>query len=95
MSLVFFAGLFGVLTTLLWLVIGWRAMRAHERIADALSAEPARRPPRDSSRSQRKDDAPSFRQFLDEDPLAKHLDHTEQLRRYAEWKNRKHGSAGD
>jgi uncharacterized membrane protein len=25
----------GVVTTILWLVIGWRAMRAHERLADA------------------------------------------------------------
>ena len=27
--------LFGVFTTILWLVIGWRAMRAHEKIADS------------------------------------------------------------
>lgn len=29
--------LFSVVTTVLWLVIAWRAMRAHERIADAAS----------------------------------------------------------
>lgn len=28
--------LFGLATTLVWLWIGWRAMRAHERIADVL-----------------------------------------------------------
>lgn len=28
--------LFAVVTTILWLVIGWRAMRAHERIATSL-----------------------------------------------------------
>ena len=27
--------IFGIVTTILWLVIGWRAMRAHERVADA------------------------------------------------------------
>lgn len=27
--------LFGIVTTILWIIIGWRAMRAHERIADA------------------------------------------------------------
>lgn len=27
--------LFGVVTTVFWMVVGWRAMRAHERIADA------------------------------------------------------------
>ena len=26
----------GLLTTIVWIVVGWRAMRAHERIADAL-----------------------------------------------------------
>ena len=29
------AFLFGIFTTILWLVIGWRAMRAHEKIADS------------------------------------------------------------
>jgi uncharacterized membrane protein len=28
--------LYGVATTILWLSIGWRAMRAHERLADVL-----------------------------------------------------------
>lgn len=35
-----FAGLaflWGLFITILWLVIGWRAMRAHERIANALA----------------------------------------------------------
>ena len=31
-----FAILFGLASTAMWLVIGWRAMRAHERIADAV-----------------------------------------------------------
>jgi uncharacterized membrane protein len=26
---------FGIATTIFWMVVGWRAMRAHERIADA------------------------------------------------------------
>lgn len=30
------AVLWGVAVTVLWLVIGWRAMRAHERIAAAV-----------------------------------------------------------
>jgi uncharacterized membrane protein len=28
-------GILGVVSTLFWMVVGWRAMRAHERIADA------------------------------------------------------------
>jgi len=25
----------GLITTIFWMVVGWRAMRAHERLADA------------------------------------------------------------
>ncbi|MBI5364746.1 MAG: hypothetical protein HZA53_16340 [Planctomycetes bacterium] len=28
--------LVGLMTTIFWLVVGWRAMRAHEQIAEAL-----------------------------------------------------------
>lgn len=30
--------LFGAAVTIFWMWIGWRAMRAHERIADSLEA---------------------------------------------------------
>ena len=36
--------------------------------------------------------AASFREFLEEDPIAKHMDTTEQMRRFAEWKNQKIGN---
>jgi uncharacterized membrane protein YciS (DUF1049 family) len=29
------AGLFSIAMAVFWMVVGWRAMRAHERIADA------------------------------------------------------------
>ena len=31
------AFLFGIFTTILWLVIGWRAMRAHEKLANSVA----------------------------------------------------------
>ncbi|MDF3056609.1 MAG: hypothetical protein K0R17_824 [Rariglobus sp.] len=31
------SALFTLVVTILWLVIGWRAMRAHERVADNLT----------------------------------------------------------
>ena len=37
-----FAGLLGVATTIFWMVVAWRAMRAHERIADTLEGSPER-----------------------------------------------------
>ena len=35
MSFAIIAGIFGLITTILWLVIGWRAMRAHEALAES------------------------------------------------------------
>jgi hypothetical protein len=32
--------LWGMFVTIFWMVIGWRAMRAHERIAGSLSPHP-------------------------------------------------------
>ena len=31
----FFAAVLGLLTTVFWMIVAWRAMRAHERLADA------------------------------------------------------------
>ena len=44
----FLVGLFGIASAILWIIIGWRAMRAHERIADA--AEQAARKMRESEK---------------------------------------------
>lgn len=32
--LAFLTVLFGIVTTIFWMVVGWRAMRAHERLAE-------------------------------------------------------------
>ena len=32
------SSLVALMTTIFWLVVGWRAMRAHERIADSLQS---------------------------------------------------------
>ena len=42
--------LFGIASAIFWMVVGWRAMRAHERIADA--AEETARKSRESLHSQ-------------------------------------------
>ena len=36
--------LFGIIATIIWLVIGWRAMRAHEQIAGCASEWLRRQP---------------------------------------------------
>jgi len=34
-GLAILAVIVGILTAIFWMVVGWRAMRAHERLADA------------------------------------------------------------
>ncbi len=80
----------GVVVTIFWMVVGWRAMRAHERMADALTAEAASRGSsrgaRGTSRREGAREEKSFREFLQADPLARHLDSQEQMRRFHAWK---------
>jgi len=35
MSFTIIAGIIGLITTILWLIIGWRAMKAHESLAES------------------------------------------------------------
>lgn len=35
-----FSTLLAVVTAIFWMIVGWRAMRAHERIADTLERKP-------------------------------------------------------
>lgn len=37
--LVLLTSILAVVTTIFWMIVGWRAMRAHERIAQALDAK--------------------------------------------------------
>jgi hypothetical protein len=39
------AAAFGIAVSLFWMWVGWRAMRAHERIADTLQDTGGGRPP--------------------------------------------------
>jgi hypothetical protein len=79
----------GFLVTVFWMVVGWRAMRAHEKIAASLSEDVEQKSHLLRSASRRDQAKPdkTFRDFLDADPLATHLDSTEQMRRFVEWKN--------
>ncbi len=81
----------GIITTLFWMLVAWRAMRAHERIAEALSPELGRqrRASSDAIQKERRREEASFREFLEADPLAKHMESHEQMRRFAEWRRRK------
>lgn len=77
-----------ILVSIFWMVVGWRAMRAHERIADALFRSATRRAQlhRAQLHQERDQDEKSFRDFLQADPLAKHCDAAEQMRRFHSWR---------
>ena len=76
------------LVTIFWMVVGWRAMRAHEKIAASLSEDLEQKSNllRSTLKKDRNKDEKTFRDFLEADPVAKHLDSTEQMRRFVEWK---------
>jgi hypothetical protein len=79
----------GCVVTIFWMVVGWRAMRAHEKIAASLSEDVEQKSQllRSALKKDRTQGEKTFRDFLDADPVAKHLDSTEQMRRFVEWKN--------
>lgn len=81
----------GCVVTVFWMVVGWRAMRAHEKIAASLADDVDQRGHllRAAARNDKGGAEPgrSFRDFLDADPIAKHLDSNEQMRRFVQWKN--------
>jgi hypothetical protein len=45
------AVLWGLFLTIFWMIAGWRAMRAHERIADSLDRNPGVSSPGDRDAS--------------------------------------------
>lgn len=69
--------LFAFVTAVLWLVIGWRAMRAHERIAEALAALALADGGGESPLEQRREDSAArkrlYKTFLAEDPARGNL----------------------
>ena len=79
----------GCFVTIFWMVIGWRAMRAHEKISEYLSEDLEQKSLllRTNRRRDRNNESKSFRDFLEADTIAKNLDTTEQMRRFTEWKN--------
>ncbi len=86
----------GVGVTIFWMYVAWRAMRAHEKIAEALTRKSGARGPSGRTGDTRQEDAreeKTFRDFLQSDPLAKHCDAAEQMRRYQAWKARPDASA--
>lgn len=78
---------FGILSAIIWIVIGWRAMRAHERMADSV-VQHLGTLSREDTRNLRKENAAShkhYRQFLLETPDAERLPSKERHERFRDW----------
>ena len=78
---------FGILTTIIWIVIGWRAMRAHEKIAnnvtrylEGLSAGDLHNLRRENALQNK-----YYRKFILQNPGAEKLPSKERHEQFREW----------
>jgi hypothetical protein len=83
---------FGILTAIIWIVIGWRAMRAHEKIADCVSKH-VDALSRDDSHNLRRENATQhkhYKQYILQNPDAEKLPSKERHEQFRDWlKSRK------
>ncbi len=86
-------GLFGLLITLLWLVIAWRAMRAHEKLARAVReyVDHATGPETNAFQRENALQHKLYRKFQLEDPEAAQLPPKERHARFRTWLAANHG----
>jgi hypothetical protein len=78
---------FGILITIIWLVIGWRAMRAHERIADQLARYVGIASATDLPNLRRENAVQHkhYIQFILQHPEVEKMSPKEQHERFREW----------
>ncbi len=78
---------FGILTTLFWMVIGWRAMRAHERIAKQMARYIDLVTAGDLANLRKENAAQhkQYKQFLSQNPELESLPSKERHERFREW----------
>lgn len=86
---------FGILTAIIWIVIGWRAMRAHERIADSVTRH-LHASNRDDPHHLRKENAAQhkhYKQFIQQHPDAERLPSKERHEQFRDWLRSKEDSS--
>lgn len=78
---------FAFLTTVLWLIIGWRAMRAHESIATSVAkyVESGERNFSAQFRSEGGQQIRLFREFVAEDPSRADLSPKDRHEAFRQW----------
>lgn len=78
---------FAFITTVLWLIIGWRAMRAHESIATSVAKYVDSREDNLSAqfRSEAGQQIRLFREFVAEDPSRTNLSPKDRHEAFRQW----------
>ena len=81
------AFIFGFPVTVIWIVIGWRAMRAHERIAHELARCADNNSPGDLQNLRRQNAAQhkDYNQFIIQHPEVEKMPSKERHDRFREW----------
>lgn len=78
---------FGILTTIIWIIIGWRAMRAHERIADSVlrHVDALSRGDQHNLRRENATQHKHYKQFILQNPDAEKLPSKERHEQFRDW----------
>jgi hypothetical protein len=79
--------LFGIITAIVWIVIGWRAMRAHEKISESLSRY-VDTLSQDSANKLRRENAMQhkhYKHFVLENPDTENLPSRERHEQFRDW----------
>jgi hypothetical protein len=78
---------FGILTTLFWMIIGWRAMKAHERIAKQMARYIDLVTAGDLANLRKENAAQhkQYKQFFSQNPGVDSLPSKERHERFREW----------
>lgn len=78
---------FGLLSAIIWIVIGWRAMRAHEKIADtlALHVNALLRGDPHNLRRENATQHKHYKQFIQQNPDAEKLPSKERHEQFRDW----------
>lgn len=79
--------IFGILTAIVWIVIGWRAMRAHEQIAKQVTRylDHVTAPDLVNLRRENAEHHRQYKQFIAQNPDVEDLASKQRHERFREW----------
>lgn len=84
----------GALITIFWMVVGWRAMKAHEKLADQAERANVRLSQLDEVdvRGPLRDQSRRYRDFVKQNPEVENLTSKDRHERFREWELEQEGN---